>query len=154
MIITGDLKQTDKPLKSGLSDFISRFHRFRNKYIHTNVNVTIDNTSFGFIKDIGIHIMEFNNSDIQRHAVVSKILEIYEDDDNVNTKYIKYDLLKQTNIIEVDVENSNTVSSIEVMKPFTTTNNKNDSKYKSSYDIDESNDAALIPKRLYKRFST
>lgn len=154
MIITGDLKQTDKPLKSGLSDFITRFHRFRDKYVYFNENVSWHNYSVPFVKDIGIQIMEFNNSDIQRHAVVSRILEIYEDDEYVtNKKYIKYDLIKRED------NSSLTTKSPPIRKSRTkSTNNtalpielvKNQSYVNSKFSvIGDPNDAALIPRHLY-----
>ena len=34
MIITGDLKQTDKPTKSGLTDFTNKFYKFKNNSIN------------------------------------------------------------------------------------------------------------------------
>jgi phosphate starvation-inducible PhoH-like protein len=138
MIITGDLKQTDKPFKSGLSDFISRYYRFRDKYVYETPNVTMNNYTESFIKDVGIQIIEFDNKDIQRSQVVNKILDIYENYDNLQNvqnvqnldyhlKYIKYDLIKeQTNINQNITEKDN--------KTYSYINN----------------DAALIPKSIYK----
>jgi len=72
MIITGDLKQTDKPTISGLSDFLFRFNYYRdNHYPNENNNFLIKN-------DTGISIVELDNSDIQRSKVVGKILNIYD----------------------------------------------------------------------------
>lgn len=137
MVITGDLKQTDKPLKSGLSDFISRYFFFRNNYVHQTPNVTMHNYTETFVKDIGIQMIEFGSQDIQRHPVVSKILDIYDEYDkrynidrntnvDYNMKYIKYDLLKRANDVEEPEQYQN----------------------KTIYKTD---DAALIPKSLYKK---
>lgn len=144
MIITGDLKQTDKPIQSGLSDFISRYYRFRDNYVYQTPNVTMNNYTEPFIKDVGIQIVEFDNKDIQRSQVVSKILDIYENYDNIKNaqnaqnidyqlKYVKYDLIKQQREMY-----TNTLQNI------TETNNK------TSKHTTNANDAALIPKSMYK----
>ena len=71
MVVTGDLKQSDKGLDSGLSDFINKFkvyeRRESEKYNNTDIN-------------IGIKIVELNNTDIERSPVIVKILDVY----NVN----------------------------------------------------------------------
>jgi phosphate starvation-inducible PhoH-like protein len=116
MIITGDLKQTDKPSKSGLSDFANKFYKFKNNYINKNENAS-------FIKDIGIQVIELNAYDIQRSPVVNHILEIYDEEiPRENLKYIKYHMIHSTNQQNIN---------------------------QSIYDND--NDAALIPKKLYKK---
>jgi phosphate starvation-inducible PhoH-like protein len=126
MVITGDLKQTDKPLKSGLSDFTNKFYNFKNKMLYSyKSNDTISNPYEFFNEQIGIQIVELTQSDIQRSAVVSRVLEMYDTDEtNINnSKYIKYQLLQSEN------KNSNYTS--------------------KSRKISDS-DAALIPKYLYK----
>lgn len=75
MVITGDLKQTDKPCKSGLLNFITKFYNYKTKYFTRSEN----KTNAQFIKDVGIQVVQFNNSDIQRSKVVATILDIYED---------------------------------------------------------------------------
>jgi phosphate starvation-inducible PhoH-like protein len=67
MIITGDLKQSDKGLESGLSDLINKYKRY-NDHLIMNGNDT----------NIGIKINEFINSDIERSVIINKILEIYD----------------------------------------------------------------------------
>ena len=71
MVVTGDLKQSDKGLDSGLSDFINKFkvyeRRESEKYNNTDINS-------------GIKIVELNNTDIERSPVIVKILDVY----NVN----------------------------------------------------------------------
>lgn len=57
LIITGDTKQTDRGDCNGLADLISKIK----------------------INDIeGIEHIEFSKSDIQRHPIISKILDLYE----------------------------------------------------------------------------
>lgn len=71
MVVTGDLKQSDKGLESGLYDFINKFKvyetRESEKYNNTDINS-------------GIKIVELTNKDIERSPVIIKILDVY----NVN----------------------------------------------------------------------
>ena len=60
MVVTGDLKQSDRSNDNGLYDFINRFQKSS-----TNFN--------------SIQYVELNDHDIQRSAVVSSILKIYDD---------------------------------------------------------------------------
>jgi phosphate starvation-inducible PhoH-like protein len=60
MVITGDLKQSDRSDDNGLYDFINRLQMFE----LTNFNSSIQ-------------YVELNDTDIQRSAVVSNILKIY-----------------------------------------------------------------------------
>jgi phosphate starvation-inducible PhoH-like protein len=60
MVITGDLKQSDRYNDNGLYDFINRF-----KESSTNFNSSIQ-------------YVELNDHDIQRSVVVSNILKIYD----------------------------------------------------------------------------
>ena len=59
MVVTGDLKQSDRSNDNGLYDFIKRFQESS-----TNFN--------------SIQYVELNDHDIQRSAVVSSILKIYD----------------------------------------------------------------------------
>ena len=65
MVITGDLKQSDKGSVGGLADFVDKF----NKYILYHNE----------IEPVGIQIVKLTNSDIERHPVIIKILDIYND---------------------------------------------------------------------------
>jgi len=63
MIITGDLKQSDRPYdKNGLLDVMNKIRDYK-------VRTAVDG--------VGIEIVEMNHSDIQRSPIVSKILDIY-----------------------------------------------------------------------------
>jgi len=73
MIITGDLKQTDKGIFSGLYDFLEKFKAFQ-----------LNN------QEEEIKIVEMTKSDIKRDRIVSTILDIYENDgssQSVNSHY-------------------------------------------------------------------
>ena len=60
MIITGDLLQSDLKVKNGLQDFIERYNHF---------------SSIKSVKDI--HIINFENSDVERSQILKTILEMY-----------------------------------------------------------------------------
>jgi len=62
MVITGDLKQTDRSSDNGLLDIMEKIREYEKN----------NNT------DSGIEMVEMNHSDIERSPVVSKILDIYK----------------------------------------------------------------------------
>jgi len=68
MVITGDVKQKDRVInESGLNDFIRKYNKFEKKNV----------------KDIGIRLVELNNSDIEREEIIKTILDIYNiEEDN------------------------------------------------------------------------
>lgn len=57
MIVTGDLKQSDRGSNNGLADFLNRF---KSGSRH-------------------IDVVQFTNNDVERHPVVKEILSIYKD---------------------------------------------------------------------------
>ena len=59
MVVTGDLKQSDRSDDNGLYDFINRFQMVESPN--------------------SIQYVQLNDHDIQRSAVVSSILKIYDD---------------------------------------------------------------------------
>ena len=69
MVVTGDLKQSDKGINSGLSDFIKKYNYYKSCQENNS------NTDF-------IRLIQFNNGDVERSDVVSGILNIYEYFDN------------------------------------------------------------------------
>jgi phosphate starvation-inducible protein PhoH and related proteins len=62
MVITGDLKQSDRSMENGLLDFMNKIRDYRGR---------------GGEHDIGIELVEMNKGDIERSPIVSKILEIF-----------------------------------------------------------------------------
>jgi phosphate starvation-inducible PhoH-like protein len=68
MVVTGDLKQSDKGNESGLFDFIKKYRVYRE-------NKNDDNIDF-------VKLIEFNTSDVERSEVVSGVLQMYEFFDN------------------------------------------------------------------------
>lgn len=71
MVITGDLKQTDRVANNGLSDFIRKHKAFAQ-------SSTYDNTH----KHNLISLVEMDASDVQRSPIVSHILDIYSGDED------------------------------------------------------------------------
>jgi len=116
MVVTGDLKQSDKGLESGLYDFINKFKvyekRESEKYNNTDINS-------------GIKIVELNNTDIERSPVIVKILDVY----NVNEKKVEKKVNTPSSLY------SNTIRLIPNRKPSQSNSTKKG--------ID--NDAAMIP---------
>ena len=90
MVITGDLKQTDKGNNSGLSDFVDRFELYKKYDTESERDKKED--------DKNIEVIYLGKSDIERNPIVKKIIDIYqfdiktknkEIDDVTKTKYIK-----------------------------------------------------------------
>jgi len=72
MVITGDLKQSDKGLESGLYDFIKKFKVYEKREFEKYNNTDINS---------GIKMVELTNKDIERSPVIVKILDIYSVDE-------------------------------------------------------------------------
>jgi phosphate starvation-inducible PhoH-like protein len=80
MVITGDLKQTDKGNNSGLSDFVDRFELYKKYDINARKN---DSET----ENKNIEVIYLGKSDIERNPIVKKIIDIYQFDVNSeNTK--------------------------------------------------------------------
>jgi phosphate starvation-inducible PhoH-like protein len=132
MVITGDLKQTDKGNNSGLSDFVDRFELYKKYDINTQKNDS-DNKN--------IEVIYLGKSDIERNPIVKKIIDIYQYDvNNENTKPKKvynYESNYEYGYnygyeFEYDYNSNNK-----------TKNNNTNVKLNNNYD----NDAAMIPLR-------
>jgi phosphate starvation-inducible PhoH-like protein len=81
MVITGDLRQSDRPGdKNGLLDFM--------KKIREQLKVE---------PDFDIKLVELENSDIERSPIVSKILELYASADCLNKKTVDNGLTNSMN---------------------------------------------------------
>jgi len=66
MVITGDLKQSDRGVNNGLADLLSKLKTYNEKTVKTESNRTT-----------AIKYVELESEDVQRSAIVSKILDIY-----------------------------------------------------------------------------
>lgn len=110
LVITGDLRQSDRSLDNGLLDVIDKLKAFKNSNKKERKNARIE-------------LIELNSKDVQRSAIVSQILEIY-------------------NSSRSDIVVSDVVSSINHF-----------SETFESNDINTNQDAALIPKhQISKNF--
>lgn len=67
MCLTGDLEQCDSN-DSGLKDFITKLHRYY--VLKKNKNMIRD----------GIALIQFDKKDVQRHPLISKLIDIYDND--------------------------------------------------------------------------
>jgi len=62
MVITGDLKQTDRSSRNGLFDFMMRLQRYTETYpMYTSIKM-----------------IEMNHADIERSPIVTQVLDIYK----------------------------------------------------------------------------
>ena len=121
MVITGDLKQSDRGINSGLSDFIGKYKLYNDRLIRNGTE-----TNFG------IKIIELTTSDIERSKVINKLLEIYD----------------VTNIKDAPIKNNNfSISNTVVLKENDTpvSNNSEVVQKKINNEGVSNNDAALIP---------
>ena len=71
MVITGDLKQSDRTLNNGLLDIIEKLKIYKNSSKKSK-------------KSANVELIELDSSDIQRSPIVSQILEIYNSDGKSN----------------------------------------------------------------------
>jgi len=149
MVITGDLKQTDKGNNSGLSDFINRYEVYTRYSLEEKIKGNVD-------KNIKVIFLE--NSDIERNPIVKKIVDIYQFDVN---NMIKNNMIKNT--CEIKINNATNVATIKPIKVY---NYENSYEYGRGYGSDYEyvvnknytdlnknmdNDAAMIPLRDIKR---
>ena len=65
LVITGDLEQSDRTTDNGLKDILTKFNNYKNNHAKD---------------DKMIHTITMNDSDIERSAVVRKIIDIYKGD--------------------------------------------------------------------------
>lgn len=131
MVITGDLKQSDKGQYSGLSDFINKYKLYERA-------VKARQNAHEFYNP-SIRIVELNNTDIERSPVVVNILDIYNTTED-EVKRLEFES-KKVEITkpneEVVVQKNETTPIKRVGSGFTS------ELFMSSPDF---NDAALIPR--------
>ena len=73
MVITGDLKQSDRCRENGLLDIMTKLKTYTKNTENTE-------------KTMGIEMIEMNHGDIERSPIVSKILDIYEGGTKMSNK--------------------------------------------------------------------
>jgi phosphate starvation-inducible PhoH-like protein len=120
LVITGDLKQTDKLVNNGLIDFVEKINCFNN----FTPNKKDSNK---------IEIIEFINEDVERSSIVKKVLDIYNFKKSAVINKTADDIIPVINLNNTAVTNINSNSILP-------------SKNKKSFITGKSDDAALIPK--------
>jgi phosphate starvation-inducible PhoH-like protein len=113
MVITGDLKQSDRGMDSGLSDFITKYKNYNNFLIRNDTDT-----------NIGIKIVELNNNDIERSKVITKLLDIYDFKEPVFSKEQTSEMqqtnkttTRQNNTTTKNVNNVNNVNNDAALIP-------------------------------------
>jgi phosphate starvation-inducible PhoH-like protein len=77
MVITGDLKQTDKISQNGLSDFVQKINIYYENKDNETKNKTIENKNKTIENKNNIQLIEFMNKDVERSDIVKNVIEIY-----------------------------------------------------------------------------
>jgi phosphate starvation-inducible PhoH-like protein len=102
MVITGDLKQSDRGMDSGLSDFITKYKKYNNFLVRNNTET-----------NIGIKIVELNANDIERSKVIKKLLDIYDfKEPAFSKKEEKTDSKPQTDNTQTDNIKINSINNV------------------------------------------
>ena len=80
MVITGDLKQSDRSMDNGLSDLLNKWKR----YIHRQSSSDGSANEHNVEENRGIKYVELGVNDVMRSPIVSLLLDVYENT-NMNT---------------------------------------------------------------------
>ena len=122
MVITGDLKQRDKRIESGLSDLIEKLENYKSKEV------------------VGIELVKLNSTDIKREAIISTILDIYGEGEVVE-EVVKGEMDYNYNYSRIIDEMLAEKSEIEIMFPRI----NETCIFQKSVRKDGNGDAALMP---------
>jgi phosphate starvation-inducible PhoH-like protein len=153
MVVTGDLKQSDKGSYSGLLDFIKKFNIYEKLFNKKQeIEVIYNETYKESNHQMGIKLVELESSDVERSPIVSRILEIYDDENSSR----ELDLI----IRKEELEKEELKKKNETLLALNETNTKNQTFYKSPkpgylQNNIRDNDAALIPlehKRIIEKY--
>lgn len=93
LVITGDLKQSDRTLNNGLLDIIEKLKVFQGS-----------NKKF---KKVNVELIELDSSDVQRSPIVSQILEIYNTSNNSDKKELDNIISSIDNFLINDIQEPN-----------------------------------------------
>jgi phosphate starvation-inducible PhoH-like protein len=171
LVITGDLKQSDRLDENGLVDLMKKLKQY-----NVNMNVTrgiVDNVT-NVVDNCQIHLVELKSVDVERSPVVVKILDIYKnkpfEDGKINVLLGDFDnstlgtletleTLGNFTILERFGNNTNQTCCVPLIQNSTEIINntltilKDNSKQLVKTVIKElhDNDCALIPKRDMNR---
>ena len=140
MVITGDLKQTDKSRENGLIDFINKVKTY---YDFNKMNNETD----------CIKLIELNGNDVERSETVKKVIDIYNY--KKETPNFKNTI---TSVTPYEIKNKNNTSNINHVTAKHSFNEQINYNYtitstntSSNFIYRQQSDAALIPKSLVTR---
>lgn len=123
MVITGDLKQSDKSENNGLIELVNKLKNY--------------NAYHGVIADNEIKLVELNSSDVERSKVVKKIIDIYSN--NYMNKLAEQVKAQDLQVSVLPYISNQTININKLV------NSKNATPNYAFYN-DGNHDAALIPK--------
>ena len=137
MVITGDLKQSDRGVHNGLADLLQKLKVYEKGH-STGHSASTSNTSDTGSLNQDIKYVELESADVQRSAIVSKILDIYGGATAADDGFSR----RAGGEPEKNVEMKKKDSSFENNNnyDFTTNNNNNN------------DDAALIPRQHMSKY--
>jgi len=87
LVITGDLKQSDRGINNGLADIMNKIKSYRD---------------FRHDEELGIRIVEMAGKDIQRSPIVAKLLDIYCGKPTVSPHAPSLSLIDNTELGDMD----------------------------------------------------
>jgi phosphate starvation-inducible PhoH-like protein len=116
MVITGDLKQSDRGSNNGLSDLLQKIKAYNNyrALFRGNATSTIETSSL-----VSIKYVELSTHDVQRSAIVSQIIDIYENKPpavNAPITSASYNKTTPTNVPSCDSNNDAALIPIQHMR--------------------------------------
>ena len=138
MVITGDLKQTDRVANNGLLDFI----RKHNAFMRSSTDDDDDDDDDVPERKL-ISLIEMDASDVQRSRVVSHILNIYSGDEN-HKAMLRSSQFHSDYFFNGDDADTDTDADADADTDTDTDANNNEECSEKSNGTD---DAALIPKK-------
>lgn len=149
MIITGDLKQTDRDLLgNGLSDLIRKVEDYQTDLMPSHVD-TDSVFPIKYKKDI--EIVRMTSEDVQRNPIVTRILDIYQYKkptgdviSDLNTMISQQEVIERNDDVVRSLDNHDTKK--------TKTKTKKTSKKTKAFDPNM--DSALIPKHRLPKSET
>ena len=127
MVITGDLKQSDRLGENGLNEFMNKIGRHR--VIGSN---STDRHGHGVISVGGIRAVELLAKDVERSAIVKQVLALYEEPLILSFDGVRTPTSKQERGVLANIPKLNTTVSL-------------DPNISASFEMVCVDDAALIP---------
>ena len=128
MVITGDLKQSDRMTENGLQDLIRKIYCRS----HLSVNSSLDKAG-GAVSLGGIRAVKFISDDIERSPIVKQVLALYEPS--------QLSVVVDAGLASMSSSNTNVSNSTIAVSTNTT----------CDFEFVSSDDAALIPKQLISK---